>query len=384
MALTSLVVCPDEPTTQVLRRILEDLGLTVEHCATAADAHERLAQSRFDSIVIDCENEQLAIQTLQKARSSAGNATTLAVAIVGKENNARQMFALGINFVLYKPVSQERAWSSFRAARSLMQRERRRNARVAVQAEASLDYANVENVPATLVDLSEEGTAVQSERKLPPDCRVYFQFALPGHTSLIRLSGEVVWRDSSGRVGMRFVNVPTSSKRVLSNWLRNSVPLSPGATPQVPRPAMRIAKTTTPVSTPSGSHADTGLARLRASPGNRRGQSRHACRLGADVYRMGIAVPNRCSLTDISAGGCYVEMPTPFPTGTHVEIVVRTQEMKLKTRGVVQSVHQGFGMGVKLTLQSPEDRDQVQSLIGLLAESGENAELGSIGDPWTR
>jgi hypothetical protein len=184
-------------------------------------------------------------------------------------------------------------------------------------------------------------------------------------------------------VGMRFINVPTSSRRVLSKWLRNSLPASQGTTPQVPRSAMPIAKTT-PVSTPSGSHADSGLARLRASPGNRRGQSRHACRLGADVYRMGIPVPNRCSLTDISAGGCYVEMPTPFSAGTRVEIVVRTQEMKLKTHGVVQSVHQGFGMGVKLTLQSPEDRDQVQSLIRLLEESGENAELGPISDPWTR
>ena len=89
-------------------------------------------------------------------------------------------------------------------------------------------------------------------------------------------------------------------------------------------------------------------------------------------------------LTDISAGGCYVEMPTPFSAGTRVEIVVRTQEMKLKTHGVVQSVHQGFGMGVKLTLQSPEDREQVRSLIRLLEESGENAELGPISDPWTR
>ena len=99
---------------------------------------------------------------------------------------------------------------------------------------------------------------------------------------------------------------------------------------------------------------------------------------------MGTAVPNRCSLTDISSGGCYVEMPTPLPTGTQVEIIVRTHDLKLKTRGVVQSVHQGFGMGVQLTLQSPEDRDQVQSLIRLLAESGENAELGPVSDPWTR
>jgi hypothetical protein len=99
---------------------------------------------------------------------------------------------------------------------------------------------------------------------------------------------------------------------------------------------------------------------------------------------MGVAVPNRCSLTDISAGGCYVEMPTPFSSGTRVEIIVRTQDLKLRTQGVVQSVHPGFGMGVQLTLSTPEDRSQVQSLIRLLEQSGEEAELGRVIDPWTR
>lgn len=382
MALTSLVVCAHEPTTEVLRRVLENLGWSVEHCLSSSEAQARLAQSRFDTVVVDCEDESSAITVLQKVRESAGKAAVLTVAVVEKESSMRQLFAEGVKFVLYKPVSEDRVWSSFRAARSLIKSERRRNNRVSVQASASLDYANIENVPATLVDLSDEGTAVQSDRNLPTDCRVYFEFALPGHTSLIRLSGEVVWRDAHGRVGMRFVNVPTSSRRVLSNWLKNNAP-SQSSTPQVPRTTAPIPKTS--VSAKKGADpADTGFARLRATPGNRRGQSRHACRLGADVYRMGISVPNRCGLTDISEGGCYVEMPTPFPVGTQVEIVVRTQEMKLRTRGVVQSVHPGFGMGVQLSLQGPEDREQVQSLIRLLSQSGENADLGPVGDPWTR
>jgi CheY-like chemotaxis protein len=383
MALTSLVVCSDESTTQVLRRILEDLGIAVQYCQNASDAEARLAQTRFDWVVIDCENEPVATEILRKARLSPANASTLAVAIAGKENNVRQMFAMGINFVLYKPVSEERAASSFRAARSLMTRERRRTGRVAAHGKVALDYANVENAPATLIDLSEEGSAVQSERRLPPDCRVYFQFALPGHTSLIRLSGEVVWQDSAGRVGVRFVSVPTSSRRVLRTWLQSTISSTKKQTPLVPRSAPPIVKTTTAPGQ-GGIAADSGIARLRSSPGNRRGQSRHACRLSADVFRMGVAVPNRCSLTDISAGGCYVEMPTPFSSGTRVEIIVRTHDLKLRTQGVVQSVHPGFGMGVQLTLTSQEDRDQVESLIRLLAQSGEESELGPVTDPWAR
>lgn len=381
MALASLVVCAHEPTTKVLRRVLEDLGLVVEHRASSAAAEECLSHVRFDIVVVDCEDEQSAISVLQKSRSTGPAPVT--AAIVGSENDVRKLFAESVNFVLYKPVSEERAISSFRAARSMMKKERRRNRRVDVQAKATLDYANVENIPATLIDLSDEGTAVHSDSKVPPDCRVYFQFALPGHTSLIRLSGEVVWRDANGRVGMRFVNVPTSSRRVLGNWLKSNSP-EPSTGPQVPRTNAPIPKTTSPAPKAAKDTPESGIVRLRSTPSNRRGQSRHACRLGADVYRQGSSVPNRASLTDISAGGCYVEMPTPFPSGTQVEIVVRTQEMKLKTRGVVQSTHPGFGMGVQLTLQSEDDRDQVQLLIRLLSESADTSDVGPVADPWTR
>ena len=375
MSLKSLVVCADDATTQVLRQILETLGLTVDHCLGVADAHARLSDSRYDSVVLDCEKEAEALDTLRQVRASARNAGTLVVAVAGKENNVRQMFALGINFVLYKPISEERAWSSLRAARSLMQRERRRSPRVAVHADASLDYSNVENAPATLLDLSEEGTAVQSEKQLPPDCRVYFQFALPGHNSLVRLAGEVVWQDFTGRVGMRFLNVPTSSRKVLRNWLATNAPTTVAAAPQVPRHET-IIKTALP--TPP----ESGGARLRSSPGNRRTQNRHACRLGADVFRSGLPVPHRCSLSDISSGGCYVEMPTPLPSGTRVEIVVRTSDLKLRVQGVVQTVHPGFGMGVQLVLKTAEHHDHVQTLIRLLAES-ESSEA-TPQDPWSR
>ena len=380
MSLQSLVWCADEVTVQVLRRILESLAIKVDHCGSVSEAQSKLAAKRYDSVVIDCTNQIEAGELLRQVRSSTGSSTALTIAIASNQSDVRQLFALGINFVLYKPISEDRAWSSLRAARSLMQRERRRSRRTAVHADVSLDYANVEKVPATLIDLSEEGSALQSEKKLPPDCRVYFQFALPGHTSLIQLSGEMVWQDSTGRVGMRFVNVPTTSRRVLRNWLAANALSTVASAPQVPRPADKIVKST-PLASPG--QAGNAVARLRSAPGNRRTQSRHACRLGADVYRTGVPVPNRCSLTDISSGGCYVEMPTPFPAGTHVEILVRAQDMKLRVQGVVQSVHPGFGMGVQLVLKTTENHDHVQSLIRLLAESDQGSEVGP-NDLWSR
>ena len=96
---------------------------------------------------------------------------------------------------------------------------------------------------------------------------------------------------------------------------------------------------------------------------NRRVQTRRACRLSADVFRLGEGVPNRCTLSDVSTGGCYVETPSPFSPHTVLDIVVRTQDLKLRVRGTVQVVHPGFGMGVQFSLNTADEREQVKQLI---------------------
>ena len=364
MVLKALIVCADEAASDILRRILTEIEIEAEFCLESSSAFKRLSEFTYDAVMVDCDAQQSAFEILRKTRSSPLNATALIVALVQGPENVRQVFAMGANFVIYKPISTERARSSLQAARGLMRRERRRHPRVPVNGETAIGYGCVENVQAKLLDLSEEGTSIQSSHKLPLKGKVYFQFTLPGHTDLVRLVGEIVWQDSSGRVGFRFAAVPQASRRLLKVWLqhnqfRTSESRSPVAAEgaQRPHPGSEMAV---------GSGPDDGLVRFRATPGNRRELSRHACSLGAEVYRLGTTVPNRCRLSDISSGGCYVEMPTPFPPQTAVEILVRTRDLKIRTRGAVQVSHPGFGMGVKFDCESAEEREDIENLISLL------------------
>jgi PilZ domain len=102
---------------------------------------------------------------------------------------------------------------------------------------------------------------------------------------------------------------------------------------------------------------------------NRRSQTRYNCRIGAEVYRTGIAVPHHCCLTDLSSGGCYLEVSLPFPTGSSVEILVRTYELKLRLRGTVQASHPGYGMGVAFELKTKEEQSNVKQLTEFVAST---------------
>src|ERR1700722_19643780 len=207
MTLSALLVCADVAAVDVLRRVLEELGMKVELCPDSIRGAVRLAQERFNLIVLDCKTQRDTTGLLLESRSSRLNDSTLAVVVVEGQESIREMFSLGVNFVVYKPVAYERALSSLRAAQMLLYRDKRRKARAMVHTQATVDYAGGEQMKATLVDLGEDGMAVTFGKKLPPTSKVYFQFQLPGLKSTVRLSGQVVWQDWDGRAGVQFVDV---------------------------------------------------------------------------------------------------------------------------------------------------------------------------------
>jgi c-di-GMP-binding flagellar brake protein YcgR len=237
-----------------------------------------------------------------------------------------------------------------------MRRERRRTPRISVNTTTSLDLPGADPQQATLLNLSDGGTALRSDRRVPPSCKVYFQFSLPGQQQLVRLSGEVAWQDSSGRTGIRFVDVPQASRRVIHAWLTQN-------SSKVPSDSGVTAAAKSPDAAPVKPHSKPGDA------GNRRNERRFPCKLGAEVYKLGASVPNRCTLSDVSENGCYVEMPTPLTTQTGVEIVVRTKDMKVKIRGQVQAVHPGFGMGVRFMFRDNAEQEEVLQLLAMLSAS---------------
>jgi len=392
MTLSSLLVCEDEASVQVLSRVLEELDIRVELCADAARAFVRLAQDRFDLIILDCESQTDLVSLLHESRSSRLNDATLAVAVVTGQESIREMFSLGVNFVLYKPVSYERAVSSLRAAQNVLHRDKRRKGRAPVHTQATIDYAGVEQARATLVDLAEDGMAVNFGERLPPTCKVYFQFQLPGHMTNVRLSGQVVWQDWNGRAGIQFVDVPQASRRILREWL--NLNLSEAMQRELAMQSVEVEHSIR-------SREDSGVAeaqivekqhqdrqdrqeatgrdgeagaRLRSEPDNRRRETRYACRLGAEVYQQGSTVKNYCHLSDLGPGGCYLEMPLAFSVGTPIEIIVRTHEMKLHLTGQVKASHPGYGMGISFKLNTKNERHGVQQLIDFVAAAAETSE----------
>jgi len=355
------VVCPDQDSTSLSELILSEMGMSAQHTSSISRGLECLDNQHFDAVVLDYRADEASEEFLARLRRSAKNRDSLLIAVVDSEFDARLVFVLGASFVLYRPLSSERTRISLRAARSLMRRERRRSPRTPVGSVASVAYPGTPEINSVLANLSEGGTSIQTSNRIPTTCKVYFEFALPGQPKLIRLAGEVAWQDASGRTGIRFSDVPQTSRRLMQSWLEQNSTRSANDT------VADKSSVESPAASRRGKRPTSKSAALVSNAGNRRGERRFACKLGAEVYTVGTGIPNRCTLSDISEGGCYVEMPTPLSGQAGVEILLRTNDTKFKIRGEVLSTHPGFGMGVRFLLHDSAEREEILRLLGVLS-----------------
>lgn len=106
-------------------------------------------------------------------------------------------------------------------------------------------------------------------------------------------------------------------------------------------------------------------AQLPATPWDgkeRRLFGRRTCRIEAQVSILGSQVRLDGKVTDISLGGCYVEMLAPLPIQTSVELVLTTGDIVLRASGKVKSSQTGLGMGVGFTFFGPGEFEKLRHL----------------------
>ena len=124
------------------------------------------------------------------------------------------------------------------------------------------------------------------------------------------------------------------------------------------------------------SRLSAGLGLLSVSAADRRNLSRRRLLPGRRSLPCRKSRSNSLHFERLGPGGCYLETTETFPTGTPLEIVVRTEDLKLRIHGKVQSTNPGFGMGVKFSPADDDHRKQVAATDCLCASGTQAVDLG--------
>jgi hypothetical protein len=75
------------------------------------------------------------------------------------------------------------------------------------------------------------------------------------------------------------------------------------------------------------------------------------------------------SISELSLGGCYVDMVDPFPTGAAVKIHITHGTAAFHAAGFVVYSHPGTGMGVAFRRLDPESRAVLEEWLRVSAEA---------------
>jgi DNA-binding response OmpR family regulator len=309
MTLQALLVSKDDEAADVLSRVLANLGVAIERFSDPEVAENRLREHRFDALVVDFDEPQIASQLLQAAQASASSAM-VTVALVHQECSVREVLKAGARFILYKPISPDHAAAGLAAATALLKRERRSSFRVAVQAPVQLSLPGGDPMEGIMLDLSQSGMDVLAAQALHPAALVGVRFTLPDGSLEIDAHGEVAWANPNGQSGVRFLDIPADVQEKLQAWL------------------------------------------LANSP---------------EVLSEDAEFVSRCKLTDLSLGGCYVETDSPFPEQAMVDLCLKAEDMEIHAEGVVRIMHPGSGMGLEFPSRTAEQRETVAKFIEFLA-----------------
>jgi CheY-like chemotaxis protein len=314
MTLLALLVSADDSASEILGRILPASGVALERCSDIGTAIDRLQRQKFDALVVDFADPQSAAEVVEEVRRLSSGHPPITVALVADLATVRDILSGGAHFVLYKPLSEEKAAAGLRAVTALLNRERRRAFRVPVQAPVELTLPDTRGIEGILLDLSETGMDVLTAIPQVPAALLQFRFQLPDGSLEIAARGQVAWANPNGQTGVHFLDLPQSTRAELKEWLR------------------------------------------AAAATNSEGQ--------------GETVPH-CKLTDLSLGGCYLETDSPFPERALVDLCLKTDELEVHTEGMVRVTHPLHGMGVEFPSRTPEQRAQVENLISVLRKSPE-------------
>jgi len=309
MTLLALLVSADHDACEILERVLPGFGIATEHFSDLSTAIDRLQQQRFDALIVDFDHPTAAVALLQEVHRLNSANPPITVALLAEPAKAREILSSGAHFILYKPVSDDKARAGLRAVAALLSRERRRSHRVPVQAPAELTLPDGRKIEGILIDLSESGMEVLTAQPQASGALLSCHFQLPDDGFEVQAHGQVAWANPNGQTGVHFLNLEEPTQAKLHIWLQ------------------------------------AAASAIGDAPDE--------------------SVPH-CKLTDLSLGGCYLESDSPFPERAMVDLCLRTEDMAVHTEGMVRVTHPGFGMGVEFPSRTAEQRAQVGNLINFL------------------
>jgi hypothetical protein len=216
LALEFVLVSSDYATVQAVSKTVKKLGGKLVLLPAAHDARECLGRRKVDGLFVDMEVPG-ALGLIESTRKGTSNNKAVIFACGGNAKDATQILALGGNFLLRKPLSEETVAIHISISKDLLEAERRKYFRHPVNLAVKLREGETEQ-QGRIMNLSGGGMAVRTAKPLQHKATLDFTFEL---SMGMRISGkgQVTWVSSEGLAGIALRTLRGRAKEQFDAWL---------------------------------------------------------------------------------------------------------------------------------------------------------------------
>jgi response regulator RpfG family c-di-GMP phosphodiesterase len=211
-----VLVSKDYATMNAVAGGVKKYGGKFSLVPTAEAARDTLNRRKIDGVFVDMEVPGALDVMVGLRKGASNNKAVIFACIVDSKDNTLTLSA-GANFLLRKPLNEEGVTLHITIAKELLERERRRYFRHAMNLPVILKEGEVEQ-HARMTNLSEGGMAVRTVKALKHSSIVEFSFELSMGAS-ISGRGQVAWLNTEGIVGIILQTFRGTGKENLESWL---------------------------------------------------------------------------------------------------------------------------------------------------------------------
>ena len=216
LELEFVLVSSDYATMNAVSGGVKKYGAKFILVPTAEAARDCLNRRKIDGVFVDLDVSG-ALSVVESIRKGTSNSKAVIFACGTRAREYTEALSAGANFLLRKPLNEGSIALHITIAKELLERERRRYFRHAVNLPAVLKDGETEQ-HARLTNLSEGGMAVRTAKALRHSAVLDFEFDIsPGRS--IGGKGQVAWVNTEGMAGIVLQIFHGMAREHLESWL---------------------------------------------------------------------------------------------------------------------------------------------------------------------
>src|SRR5215469_14845424 len=216
LSLEFVLVSSDYALMQAVSKAVKKYGGKFVLVPTAHEARECLNRRKIDGVFVDMEVPG-ALGLIESTRKGTSNSKAVIFACLVNTKESTQILAVGANFLMRKPLTEDGVVMHITISKDLLLREQRRYFRHPVNLPVTLKEGEVEQ-QARITNLSGGGMAIRTLRPLKYGAVLDFAFEL---SMGVRISarGQVAWVNSEGMAGVVLQTLRGKGSEQLEAWL---------------------------------------------------------------------------------------------------------------------------------------------------------------------